>query len=38
MAFLELHNIKKAYYLDKQAFPVLKGLTFNLSRASLFRF
>lgn len=32
MAFLELHNIKKAYYLDKQAFPVLKGIDLQFER------
>ncbi|MFD1124755.1 ATP-binding cassette domain-containing protein [Lentilactobacillus raoultii] len=29
MAYLELHDIKKSYYLGNEAFPVLKGL--NLS-------
>lgn len=32
MAFLELHDIRKAYYLDKEAFPVLKGIDLQFSR------
>ncbi|MGN1280097.1 MAG: ATP-binding cassette domain-containing protein, partial [Limosilactobacillus sp.] len=32
MAFLELHDIRKSYYLDKQAFPVLKGIDLQFSR------
>ena len=32
MAFLELQGIKKAYYLDKEAFPVLKGIDLQFER------
>lgn len=32
MAFLELKNIQKSYYLDKQAFPVLKGINLSFDR------
>lgn len=32
MAFLELKGIQKAYYLDKQAFPVLKGIDLQFER------
>lgn len=32
MAFLELKGIKKAYYLDKQAFPVLKEIDLQFDR------
>lgn len=31
MAFLELKDIKKAYYLDGKAFPVLKGISLNFN-------
>ncbi|WP_412989449.1 ATP-binding cassette domain-containing protein [Pediococcus siamensis] len=29
MAFLEINNIKKSYYLGKEEFPVLKGITLD---------
>ncbi|WP_288527931.1 ABC transporter ATP-binding protein/permease [uncultured Secundilactobacillus sp.] len=29
MAFLELHNIHKSYYLGQEEFPVLKGIDLN---------
>lgn len=29
MAFLELHNIHKSYFLGKEEFPVLKGIDLN---------
>lgn len=32
MAFLELKNIYKSYYLDKDEFPVLKGINLSFSR------
>ena len=32
MAFLELKDIRKAYYLDKQKFPVLKGIDLSFER------
>lgn len=32
MAFLELHDVRKSYYLDKRAFPVLKGIDLQFSR------
>lgn len=32
MAFLELHDIHKSYYLGKEEFPVLKGIDLNLER------
>ncbi|MCI1975309.1 MAG: ATP-binding cassette domain-containing protein [Limosilactobacillus sp.] len=32
MAFLELKDIHKSYYLDKQAFPVLKGIDLSFER------
>lgn len=32
MAFLELKNIYKSYYLDKEAFPVLKGINLQFDR------
>ncbi|GAY76690.1 hypothetical protein NBRC111894_2244 [Sporolactobacillus inulinus] len=32
MAFLELHDIHKAYYLGKEKFPVLKGIDLQLER------
>jgi ABC-type lipoprotein export system ATPase subunit/ABC-type antimicrobial peptide transport system permease subunit len=32
MAFLELHNIHKSYYLGKEKFPVLKGIDLQLER------
>lgn len=32
MAFLKLTNIKKSYYLDKQTFPVLKGINLSFER------
>lgn len=32
MAFLELKNIQKSYYLDKKAFPVLKGISLRFNR------
>lgn len=32
MAFLELKDIHKSYYLDKQAFPVLKGINLSFER------
>lgn len=35
MAFLELHDIRKSYYLDKQAFPVLKGIDLQFSRGGV---
>ena len=38
MAFLELHEIKKSYYLGKTAFPVLRGLIYPLKKVNLFRF
>ena len=32
MAFLELKNIYKSYYLDKEEFPVLKGINLQFNR------
>lgn len=32
MGFLELKGIQKAYYLDKKAFPVLKGIDLQFER------
>lgn len=32
MAFLELKNIYKSYYLDKEEFPVLKGIDLQFDR------
>ena len=32
MAFLELKDIRKAYYLDKQEFPVLRGIDLSFER------
>lgn len=32
MAFLELQNIKKSYYLGKEAFPVLKGIDLSFEK------
>lgn len=32
MAFLELRDIRKSYYLDKKAFPVLKGINLSFER------
>src|SRR5699024_1761946 len=32
MAFLELNNIYKSYYLDKEEFPVLKGINLQFDR------
>lgn len=32
MAFLELKNICKSYYLDKEEFPVLKGINLQFER------
>lgn len=32
MAFLELKDIHKSYYLDKQAFPVLNGISLRFDR------
>ncbi|MBB1070024.1 ATP-binding cassette domain-containing protein [Limosilactobacillus sp. RRLNB_1_1] len=32
MAFLELKNIHKSYYLDKEEFPVLKGINLQFNR------
>ena len=32
MAFLELHDIHKSYYLDKEEFPVLKGISLDFER------
>ncbi|MBB1062574.1 ABC transporter ATP-binding protein/permease [Limosilactobacillus fastidiosus] len=32
MAFLELKDIYKSYYLDKQVFPVLKGISLSFER------
>ena len=32
MAFLTLKNIKKSYYVDKEAFPVLKGIDLSFDR------
>lgn len=32
MVFLELKDIYKSYYLDKQAFPVLKGINLSFER------
>ena len=32
MAFLELHDIHKSYYLDKEEFPVLKGISLDFDR------
>ncbi|WP_028983649.1 ABC transporter ATP-binding protein/permease [Sporolactobacillus terrae] len=32
MAFLELHDIHKAYFLGKEKFPVLKGIDLQLER------
>lgn len=32
MAFLTLQNIKKSYYVDKEAFPVLKGINLSFDR------
>lgn len=32
MAFLELHEIKKSYYLGKTAFPVLKGIDLSFEK------
>lgn len=32
MAFLELHDIHKSYYLDKEEFPVLKGISLDFNR------
>ncbi|AQW21056.1 ABC transporter ATP-binding protein [Lentilactobacillus curieae] len=32
MAFLELHDIHKSYYLGSEEFPVLKGIDLNLER------
>ncbi len=32
MAFLELKNIYKSYYLDKEEFPVLKGISLQFDR------
>ncbi|WP_304682954.1 ABC transporter ATP-binding protein/permease [uncultured Limosilactobacillus sp.] len=32
MAFLELKNIYKSYYLDKEEFPVLKGINLQFER------
>lgn len=32
MAFLELKNIHKSYYLDKEEFPVLKGIDLQFER------
>lgn len=29
LAFLELHNIHKSYFLGKEEFPVLKGIDLN---------
>ena len=29
MAYLELKNIKKSYYLGKEEFPVLKGISLD---------
>lgn len=35
MAFLELKNIYKSYYLDKEEFPVLKGINLQFDRENL---
>lgn len=32
MAYLELHDIHKSYYLGKEEFPVLNGIDFELER------
>jgi putative ABC transport system permease protein len=32
MAFLELRDIHKSYYLDKEEFPVLKGISLDFDR------
>ena len=32
MAFLELQNIKKSYYLGKQVFPVLNGIDLSFEK------
>lgn len=32
MAFLELHDIHKSYYLGSEEFPVLKGISLNFER------
>ncbi|WKY79564.1 ATP-binding cassette domain-containing protein [Leuconostoc lactis] len=32
MAFLELHDIRKSYYIGKTAFPVLKGINLNFEK------
>ncbi|MTV81386.1 ABC transporter ATP-binding protein/permease [Secundilactobacillus folii] len=35
MAFLELHDIHKSYYLGKEEFPVLKGIDLDFERGEL---
>lgn len=35
MPVLELKNIRKSYFLGKDEFPVLKGLTLSLSVETL---
>lgn len=32
MAFLELHDIRKSYYIGKTAFPVLKGINLSFEK------
>ena len=32
MAFLELHDIRKSYYIGKTAFPVLKGISLSFEK------
>lgn len=35
MAFLELHDVHKSYYLGKEEFPVLKGIDLDFERGEL---
>lgn len=37
-AFLELHDIRKAYTLNHQENVILKGINLNFERGSLFPF
>jgi len=37
MAFLELKDIRKSYFLGKEEFPVLKGIDLDFELVSLFQ-
>lgn len=35
MSYLELHNIKKSYYLANQEFPVLSGIDLSFNQGGI---